>query len=451
MNTQIPEQTISAIDSYGAKVYRQVVSVVNLDGSAISSGGGGSGGSALSDNMVVDANGIYWLVRDSGSALTFVKLDGVTGTPASPVRPLTDRDSITFTWKAKNAFTDTSAGSIVANDVLTQVVWLDATGANAANQFATWFCRGLQLSATPISSNVDFSPSTSTGATKTADQSLYQVKTAFGTQVVDAFLIKVAVFDTASTSTVSVSWFTASGIALSSADSALVVEGSNVIAQSERVDARAVDSSGALVTSANPFPVAQVNNEISGLATILVGSFDTDIDVAGFNTFSFDATYLLTSGNNTYGSFIGSATVSVIVDSLPIQVGFFDSNGFFKRTLDGVVRTGFVGVAGFKTLRITSSITAGSISLKWRKTAGMSLKVSPADKFVAYKFLQSEEISGTTYILKSDGDGWLMTKIVSTTTADTATYAGVGNNASITLATAWANKATLVYGSIAAV
>jgi hypothetical protein len=193
------------------------------------------------------------------------------------------------------------------------------------------------------------------------------------------------------------------------------------------------------------------NSSATGTELMLVGSQVVDIDVSGFDAVAFDATYLLTSGNNTYGSFIGSATVSVIVDSLPIQVGFFDSNGFFKRTLDGVVRTGFVGVAGFKTLRITSSITAGSISLKWRKTSGMSLKVSPADKFVAYKFVQSEEISGTTYILKSDGDGWLMTKIVSTTTADTATYAGVGNNASITLATAWANKATLVYGSVAAV
>lgn len=86
-----------------------------------------------------------------------------------------------------------------------------------------------------------------------------------------------------------------------------------------------------------------------------------------------------------------------------------------------------------------------------RETEIRDAILARVDKHGAYKFVQSEEISGTTYILKSDGTGWLMTKIVSTATTDAATYAGVGNNSTITLATAWANKVTLVYGSVAAV
>lgn len=76
---------------------------------------------------------------------------------------------------------------------------------------------------------------------------------------------------------------------------------------------------------------------------------------------------------------------------------------------------------------------------------------SQTDRFLNFVFVQSEDLADTTYVLKSNGASWLMTKIVSTTTTDVATYAGAGNNAAITFATAWSNRADLVYGSIAAV
>lgn len=73
------------------------------------------------------------------------------------------------------------------------------------------------------------------------------------------------------------------------------------------------------------------------------------------------------------------------------------------------------------------------------------------DRFGGYRLVQSEDVSGTAYVLKSNGTGWLMMRIVSTDTSDFATYAGPGNNAGVTLANAWYQRASLVYDSIGGV
>jgi hypothetical protein len=331
----IPKHTVAGTDAAGNAIYREVVAVLNLDGSAVSSSGGSGSGSSIADNMVVDAVGIYWIVRDSGSTLTYVKLStGSLGTPTAPVRPLTDRDPVQFTYKVKAAFTDVSVtGAIPVDALLVRVAWLDTTGSAPSAAFSSWFYKGTVLAAAPLDANIEFVDATSGGTTKTSDQVQYQVKTVFGTLAAGTILTKVSLFDTASTGSLVVYWFKQTGVAVSPTDIALIVEGTNVIAQSEQVDTRMVDSAGALVTETNPLPV----------------------------------------------------------------------------------------------------------SLKG------------ASKYSNYVFVQSEDVADTTYVLKTDGVAWLMTKIVSTATTDVATYAGIGNNAAITLATAWSNKAALVYGSIAAV
>lgn len=63
--------------------------------------------------------------------------------------------------------------------------------------------------------------------------------------------------------------------------------------------------------------------------------------------------------------------------------------------------------------------------------------------------LQSEDLgTGTKYILKSDGTNWLMVRKTYTDTASQLAYASAKNNSTITIATAWANRATLTYGSV---
>lgn len=133
-------------------------------------------------------------------------------------------------------------------------------------------------------------------------------------------------------------------------------------------------------------------------------------------------------------------------------------------------KTAFTGASVGDTITATQVIdVSGSVPVTirtiWRNqttaadlvgvpsAANLSLvgAASQTDRFLNYVFVQSEDLGDTAYVLKSNGTNWLMTKIVSTATTDVATYAGVGNNAAITLATAWSNRATLVYGSIAAV
>ena len=62
-----------------------------------------------------------------------------------------------------------------------------------------------------------------------------------------------------------------------------------------------------------------------------------------------------------------------------------------------------------------------------------------------------ETTTGTTYLLKqgaTSADPWLLMKLVEASGITTARYAGVTNNPTITLATAWTNRASLVYGLI---
>lgn len=62
-----------------------------------------------------------------------------------------------------------------------------------------------------------------------------------------------------------------------------------------------------------------------------------------------------------------------------------------------------------------------------------------------------DSTAGTTFILKqgpTSADLWLLMKLVETAGITTARYAGVTNNPTITFTTAWANRASLVYGLI---
>lgn len=69
---------------------------------------------------------------------------------------------------------------------------------------------------------------------------------------------------------------------------------------------------------------------------------------------------------------------------------------------------------------------------------------------IGYKLVQSEDLgAGTKYILKSSGTDWLMVRKTYTDTASQMAYASAANNSSITLATAWANRTTLTYGTAA--
>jgi hypothetical protein len=267
-------------------------------------------------------------VRDLGDGTHALVVSLLGGDGGAGTGTTVDREYVVFDWTVKTAVT----GAVVG-DTLKQYVWYDASGSSLVKQFEQWTNKGVLLATAPTPANLEFKDVSTTGTTKTVSQVAYQVKTTFGTVAAGTYLNKVSVFDTSAVTSVTVYWFTAAGVAVGASDVALLVEGTNTIAQSEQVDTRMLDSAGALISSANPFPVSVTN----------------------------------------------------------------------------------------------------------------------ADKFVNYMFSQSEEVGDTTFILKSDGTGWLMTKIVSTATTDVATYAGVGNNAAISLATAWSNRATLVYGSIAAV
>jgi len=88
-------------------------------------------------------------------------------------------------------------------------------------------------------------------------------------------------------------------------------------------------------------------------------------------------------------------------------------------------------------------------------TAGNAILTEIDKRIGKYANLKLSDIdettTGTTYLLKqgaTSADPWLLMKLVEASGITTARYAGVTNNPTITLATAWANRASLVYGLI---
>ena len=74
------------------------------------------------------------------------------------------------------------------------------------------------------------------------------------------------------------------------------------------------------------------------------------------------------------------------------------------------------------------------------------------DRYGDYKLVQTEDLgAGTKYVQKSNGTKWLMIKKTYTDSGSKLSYASAVNNAGVTEAQAWTNRAALTYSAIGAV
>ena len=85
---QIPKHTVQGVDANGNAVYREVVSAVGLDGSAISAGGGGGAALGIANTLWVDNTGaspVYYIRREVDNNGTFtITWENKDGTVATP-------------------------------------------------------------------------------------------------------------------------------------------------------------------------------------------------------------------------------------------------------------------------------------------------------------------------------------------------------------------------------
>jgi hypothetical protein len=90
-----------------------------------------SGAASLADQSVVDGAGTYWLVRDNGSALTYLNWStGNTGTPVAPVAPagkLTGEQILSTQYNAVNDGTGYATGEVLAHIVILNIATNPAT------------------------------------------------------------------------------------------------------------------------------------------------------------------------------------------------------------------------------------------------------------------------------------------------------------------------------------
>jgi hypothetical protein len=145
----VPEMAIAFADPSGNAV---VVSAANP---LPVTGGSGGGGSSLADQSVVDAVGVYWLVRDNGTTLTYLNwATGATGTPTSPVAPAGKLTGEQVRGTQYNVVTAVTGGAV--GDVLEHLVILNIATTPAAVITSAWIniTQATVLSSAPTIANL---------------------------------------------------------------------------------------------------------------------------------------------------------------------------------------------------------------------------------------------------------------------------------------------------------
>jgi hypothetical protein len=176
----------------------------------------------------------------------------------------------------------------------------------------------------------------------------------------------------------------------------------------------------------NWFPTTYVSVSSGNVGTQFSANTSGQVNTVGFDYIRLRSS-TITSGSATVAWF-GSRLVSNVMLDNSLPAG---SNTIGKVQV--------INAGG--TIQDGATDTAKLTEIDQRIGKYANLKLSDID----------ETTTGTTYLLKqgaTSADPWLLMKLVEASGITTARYAGVTNNPTITLATAWANRASLVYGLI---
>ena len=176
----------------------------------------------------------------------------------------------------------------------------------------------------------------------------------------------------------------------------------------------------------NWFPTTYVAVASGNVATQFSANTSGQVNTVGFDFIRLRSS-TITSGSATVAWF-GSRLVSNVMLDNSLPAG---SNTIGKVQV--------INAGG--TIQDGATDTAKLTEIDQRIGKYANLKLSDID----------ETTTGTTYLLKqgaTSADPWLLMKLVEASGITTARYAGVTNNPTITVSTAWANRASLVYSMI---
>ena len=157
--------TVPIISLPAGYVTGTAVAFANPDGSAqivsaatplpVTGAGGGGGGASLADQSVVDAAGVYWLVRDNGTTLSYLNwATGVVGSPATPVAPA---GKLTGEQVRGTQYNATAAGTGYAvGDVLEHILILNIAVSPPTVLANAWvnLSQGTVLASSPAMANL---------------------------------------------------------------------------------------------------------------------------------------------------------------------------------------------------------------------------------------------------------------------------------------------------------
>lgn len=334
---------------------------------AVFVGGGaiGGGGASLADQSVVDAAGVYWLVRDNGATLTYVNwATGAAGSPTAPVAPagkLTGEQVRGTQYNVVTAGTGTAVG-----DVVEHVVVLNIATNPASVVSAVW----LNLTQGSVLATAPTPASLAEIASTVAVASLPPL--AAGTNTIGS----VAISNASLPVTQSGAWTTGRTWALSGASDsvtatiagtpAVSISGNPVLGVgSNLIGAVNLDIGGAAISAANPVPVIDAYTAPTSVAWTSATAANT---TSAFNSNGYD-TIIVTLVTN--GSFAGGAVAFEVFDGvnwMPVK----SANILNYTTTPGTITPaanatqGYqVPVAGFPQFRVrlVSALSAGTLTV----------------------------------------------------------------------------------------
>lgn len=315
-----------------------------------------SGSASLADQSVVDASGNYWLVRDNGSALTYMNwATGTAGTPTAPVAPagkLTGEQIISTQYNATSAGTGFAVG-----DVLSHIIILNIATNPASVVASTWanISQGTVLSANPAA------PSLAQASTSVAVSALPSLPA--GGNAIGSVSVSSLPALPAGTNPIGTVGLSGPLPAFAATPTVNIGALPSLPGGSNLIGAVNLDIGGAAISASNPMPVLDAYtapNTTNWTTSTAINS------AATFVTNGYDTVIVTLVASNT---FAGGMAVFEVYDGanwMPVKaanVANYTTTGSTLTPLANTTSGYQLAIAGFPQFRVRlmSVITSGSL------------------------------------------------------------------------------------------
>ncbi len=317
-----------------------------------------SGSSSLADQSVVDGAGTYWLVRDNGSALTYINWStGNAGTPVAPVAPagkLTGEQILSTQYNVVTAGTGYAIGDVLAHIVILNIA------TNPASMIASTWLNITQ------SAMLTTAPATSAIAEITASVAVTALPALpAGSNAIGSVAVSAMPAIPAGANTIGAVALAGTLPGFASTPAVSVATMPSLPAGANLIGAVNLDIGGTTISPSNPMPVL---NAYTAPSTVTWTTAATVNTAASFSTNGYDTAIVTLAASASYAGGVVVFEVYDGVSWMPVKaanIANYSTTGSTIAPSAGSTNGYQIAVAGFPQFRVrlATVLSAGTLGV----------------------------------------------------------------------------------------